>query len=52
MNSMDVDEESKHRLMKDSVTMMVATFLSTDNRDNSDDDDDVEETSAFAPYSS
>ena len=50
MNGMGVDEQSKDRLMKDLVTMMMATFPSGDDGNTSDDDDDdVEETNAVAP---
>ena len=50
MNGMGVDEQSKHRLMRDLITMMVATFLPADDGNNSDDDDDdVEEKIAVAP---
>ena len=40
MNGMGVDQQSEDRLMKDLVTMMMATFPSGDDENNSDNDDD------------
>lgn len=42
MNGMGIDNQSKHKLMIDVVTMMMASFTSTEDADNSDDEDDKE----------